>query len=231
MINSLETNRNMSSVDLVPGEEIILRVALRKSNWKCYRCVTCSYPCICSFWGAPLALFYGLLGNSCRQKEADSFELILTNQNLHFRQKLYQCGICCQNSTSKIIPLEKIQDIELISDCCGDTCGFVDTPGDTYKLFVQTAAMGLMMPELAVFCIDNPREFKRAVFAAKNRVATDMHIVGQSKTVEVSTPNPVAMQNSADVNRILNLLERQIQENARLTQLLGQPQQQPQQTN
>jgi hypothetical protein len=207
----------MATLDLVPGEEVILRVALNKENWKCWRCVQCSMPCICSFWGAPIALFYGIFGGSCRQKEADSFELVLTNQNLHYRHKLYQCGICCQNSSTKIIPLEKIQDIELISDYWGDCCGYAEKPGEVYKLFVQTAAMMGRIPELAVFCIQEPREFKRAVLAAKNRVSQDTHIVGQSKTVEVT-----ATKSTPDVDRILSLLERQVQENSRLTTLLAQ---------
>lgn len=202
------------SFDFVPGEEVIARIPLRKEAWKRFRCVQCSTACAASVWGSILIPFYAILGVPCRQSEADSFELVLTNQNIHFRQKLYQCGICCQNSKTIVIPLKRIQDIELVSDCCGDCCGFVDTPGQPYKLFVQTAAMGGMMPELVVICIEDPREFKRQVMTARNAVRTDTNIAGQSKTVEVT------QSTSPDVQRVLALLERQVEENARLTAML-----------
>lgn len=51
--------------------------------------------------------------------EAASFSLYLTPTALHYKMKQYACGCCCQNTTTKSIPLDKIQDIELISDCCG----------------------------------------------------------------------------------------------------------------
>jgi hypothetical protein len=202
----------MSSLDLVPGEQIIFQVSLRKDKWKCYRCLMCSCRLLSSIYGAICVPIYYMLGTYCRQKEADSFELILTNQNLHYRQMFYQCGCCCQKSETKIIPLEKIQDISLVSDCCGDCCNIVDRPGDVYKLHVQTAAMGGMIPELSVFCIENPREFKQKVLAAKNRVVTDTNIVGQSKVIDVSQIL-TSVDNKEDITRIINLLESSLHDN------------------
>lgn len=200
----------MSYFDFVPGEEVLLKATLRKDKWMRYRCATCTMKCVSTVYFAPILVpIYALFGGPCRQEEADSFELVLTNQNIHFRQLLYNCGICCQQSGTKVIPLEKIQDIALVSDCLGDTCGVVDTKGEIYQLHVQTAAMGGMMPELCVYCIDNPREFKRKVMDAKNRLATGgamNSVIGQGKAGGAG-----AQGQSEDVARILGLLERQMQ--------------------
>ncbi len=196
----------MTTLDLVPGEEIILRANLRKDRWMKYRCVTCSLRCISTIYLAPICVpLYAFLGGSCRQDEADSFELVLTNQNLHYRQKLYDCGFCCQKTQSKVIPLNRIQDIALVSDWMGDNCGVVDTPGEVYQIQVQTAAMGTMLPELFVVCIENPREFKRSVLEAKNREASaSANANGQGKGSD-----PLAGVNQADVARIMALLAQQ----------------------
>ena len=196
----------MSSFDLVQGEEIILQATLRKDKWKAYRCAVCSCRLATTIYGAPFALLYWLIGGNSRQEEADSFELILTNYNLHFRQKLYQCGCFWQASGTKTIPLDKIQDIALMSDFIGDCCNIVDTKGEVYQLHIQTAAMGSSIAELSVYCIENPREFKRQVLEAKRRVITDTCIVGQSKTLDVQPG-----VNQQELTRVISLLERQLQ--------------------
>lgn len=196
----------MSSFDLVAGETIILRANLRKDKWKCYRCVRCSMGIAGTVYFAPIFLpIYAFCGGSCRQEEADSFELILTNQNIHFRQKLYGCGVCCQQTQTKVIPLHRIQDISLVSDWIGDNCGVVDTAGEAYQLQVQTAAMGTMMPELCVYCIENPREFKQKVLEAKNRVGASTETVGQGKGAQEA----LAGVSQQDLVRVLALLQQQ----------------------
>jgi hypothetical protein len=201
----------MSNFDLVEGEEIILRAKLRKDRWMKWRCVTCSCRCIATVYLAPLCVpIYALFGDSCREEEADSFELILTNMNLHCRQMLYGCGMCCQQSGSKVIPLDRIQDISLNSDWVGDRCGIVDTPGEAYQIQVQTAAMGTMMPELVVVSIENPREFKKAVLEAKNRLKGGAPpSAGHGKT---TAEQQLASASPEDLRRILDLLQRQTQE-------------------
>jgi hypothetical protein len=200
----------MDPFDLVPGEVVILRADLRKEKWMRYRCVTCSLRCLATVYIAPLCIpVYALFGGSCRREEAESFELILTNQNIHFRQLLYSCGLCCQQSGTKIIPLEKIQDVAVVSDWIGDTCGVVDARGEVYQIHFQTAGMGIAMPELSVFCIENPREFKKKVLEAKNRVITDTNIAGQSKLLNVADG-----QNQEQLARVLQLLERQMTSSA-----------------
>lgn len=195
----------MSNFELIEGEEIILRTQLRKDKWKKWRCVTCSCKIIGTVYFAPIFLpIYALCGGSCRQEEADSFDLILTNQNIHCRQMLYGCGLCCQQSGTKVIPLDRIQDISLMSDWIGDTCGIVDSPGETYQVQIQTAAMGTMMPELVVISIENPREFKKAVLEAKNRLKNGGN-TGQDKNAQLQGASP------QDVQRILDLLQRQPQ--------------------
>jgi hypothetical protein len=200
-----------SAFDLAEGEEIILRAKLQKDKWIKYRCVTCTLRCLATTYVAPiLAPAYALLAGKCREEEADSFELILTNQNLHFKQMNYSCGFCCQETYTKIIPLHRIQDLALVSDWIGDKCGVVDKPGEIYQLHVQTAGMGIGV-ELSIICIENPREFKKKVMEAKNRVVKDTNITGQSKVIDVQ--QIFANTKQEDLSRILALLERQVQEN------------------
>ncbi len=200
----------MSEFDLVAGEEIILRANLRKDRWMKYRCVRCSLACAATVYLAPLCIpVYSLFGGACRQEEADSFELILTNQNIHFRQKLFNFGVCCQQTQNKVIPLNRIQDISLVSDWIGDSCGVVDKAGEAYQIQIQTAAMGTPMPELVVYCIENPREFKQKVLEAKNRVGggAAAAAAGQDKAAPTATAPP----SQEDVARILALLQQQTQ--------------------
>ena len=204
------------SFDFVPGEEVILQAVLRKDRWMKYRCVTCSMRCLAANYFAPIFVpMYACFGGSCRREEADSFELVLTNKNLYCRQMLYNCGLCCQTSGTIAIPLEKIQDIQLISNWVGDSCGIVDKKGDVYQLYVQTAAMGGMAPELMVFCIENIREFKMKVIEARNALKAEKYQGGQSKSQEqpsYQAPNlqqALATANQEQLARILALLERQ----------------------
>jgi hypothetical protein len=199
-------------MELLHNENVILRADLNKSNYMCYRCCTCSWALggLSIYWGP----IYGLLGYSCRKAEAESFELILTDQNIHWRQKQYICGLCCQSTKTKVIPLDKIQDIELVSDWCGDNCGYVNKRGDIYQLHFQTAGQGGTVPELSVFCIENPREFKKSVLDLKAKVITDTNIAGQSKTLQVSQSSFLiqSTQQQERLIRVLELLERQLVE-------------------
>lgn len=195
------------SFDYAPGEEEVLRANLRKDKWMRHRCVTCSLRFLSSVYFAPILVpLYSCLGRICRKEEADSFELVLTNKNIYCKQKLYSWGMCCQTSGSITIPLEKIQDVQLISDWVGDSCGIVDQKGDVYQLHVQTAAMGGMVPELVVFCLENPREFKKKIMEARNALKSGGSN-GQSKQGDV--PSALANVNQEDLARILSLLGRQ----------------------
>jgi hypothetical protein len=200
----------MASFDLLPGEQIIIRANLRRDKWKKWRCATCSLRCISTVWLAPICVpAYGLFGGSCREEEANSFELVLTNQNIYFRQKFFNCGFCCQETQSKTIPLDRIQDINIISDWIGDCCGVVDTPGEEYQVQVQTAAMGTPFPELIVISIENPRGFKRQVLEAKQRLVVNSP-TGQSKTTDIT--QLLSGANQQDLTRIVDLLSRQLEE-------------------
>lgn len=191
------------SFDFVPGEVEILRANLRKDKWMRYRCTSFGLRICSTVYCCPCAVLYGLFGGCFRQQEADSFELVLTNQNIHFRQKLYQCGVCCQSSNTVVIPLDRIQDISLVSNWVGDCCGIVDTPGEVYQLHVETAAR-VGFPELRVYCIENPRDFKKKVLEAKNNLSRTN---GQSKQGDVQSA--LANVNQEDLARILSLLSRQ----------------------
>lgn len=153
------------------GELVLLRASLDREHWMCWRCCQCvGMDPFMWFTGVPLgAALYGLLGRSCREAEADSFELVLTASALHYKQKTYSLGFCCQTTVTRVVPLDKIQDVVLVSDCCGDRCGFVPVAGRPYRLEVQTAGVGVQLPEVAVACINDIESFRTEVMAAKRR--------------------------------------------------------------
>lgn len=194
-------------LDLASGETVLFTAKLKYNRWERFRCVNCSFLCLRAYLGIPFIPFYALFGGSCRRNEAESFELVVTNYNIHFSQKLYMFGVCCQNTQSKIIPLDKIQDIVLVSNCCGDNCGYVDNPGEVYQLHFQTAGQGTPIPELSVFCIENPREFKRMVLDAKQRVISQTQIVSSGVGKETHENTNIVMNQEQQV-RLLRILEK-----------------------
>jgi hypothetical protein len=201
------------SFDFVPGEEVIVQAKLRKNAWMKHRRVTCGIKCCssCVYLGPFTMLGYCLFGGSCRQEEVDSFELVLTNKNIYCKQMSYKYGTCCQTSGTITIPLEKIQDVQIISDWVGDCCGIVEQKGDVYQLHVQTAAMGGFAPELVVFCIDDIREFKKKVIEARNALKVGNQQASQPKhTDQTSVAQALASVPPEELARVLALLSRQV---------------------
>ena len=101
------------------AEPVILRATLT-DRWTWYRFCSCS-AAFAHLWPL-LTPIYFCCGYASRREEAASFGLVLTATAIHFSQKLYSCGCCCQSTTHKTIPLDKIQDVMIVSDCCGDCC-------------------------------------------------------------------------------------------------------------
>jgi hypothetical protein len=93
-------------------EPIIAMFPLDVERWKTFRCCTCAASVAgagAGLGGLLFSLPYWLCGESCRQEEAASFSLSLTATTLHYKQKFYGCGCCCQSTITKSIPLDKIQ--------------------------------------------------------------------------------------------------------------------------
>jgi len=171
-----------------------------------------------------LGLFYLCFGGSCREEERRSFGLYITPTTIHFDQKMYQLGCCCQQTTKKSIPLDKVQDVMLVSDCCGDTCGFATAPGRPYKMVIQTA--GAAVPDsgpsgsnLFVFCIEDPDAFRSQVLAQKRRLASGEAAHGQMLATGVGKDAPLGARpyvaaggDSAAVVAVLERIERALQE-------------------
>lgn len=210
------------SLDLAPGESVLFTAKLKYNRWERFRCVNCSLLCFRSYLGIPFIPFYALFGGNCRRSEAESFELVVTNHNIHFSQKLYMFGFCSQNTQSKIIPLDKIQDIVLVSNCCGDTCGYVDKPGDIYQLHFQTAGQGTPIPELSVFCIENPREFKRMVLEAKQRVTSQTSGSGRGKSDDENPKVVIDQEQQARLLRVLEKFESQMDKGVSVSENKGE---------
>lgn len=98
--------------DIFEGEHVLFRAALSE-RWQAYRAWEgCCFGTWlgCSITALPIfGLPYLWCGQSLRRAEADTFSLILTTSAIHFHQKRYDCAWCCQTTTSKTIPLDKIQ--------------------------------------------------------------------------------------------------------------------------
>jgi hypothetical protein len=152
------------------GEAVIASAHLSE-KWLQYRMCTCMWAAahISLLW-API---YALFGGSCRREERNSFKLVLTPTALHFQQMSYGCGICCEATVTKTIPLDKIQDVNLVADCCGDCCGCSEGPRVAYKMAVQTAGLsGVADAELSIACIEDMNNFRAAIFAAKRALGS-----------------------------------------------------------
>lgn len=190
---------------MIDGEPILWRGNL-SDRWKCYRCVTCC--CVASWlpasFGLPLigGLAYLICGNGARSKEFASFDLAVTPTAIHHTQKLYACGCCCQVTQKKAIPLDKVQDVALVADCCGDTCGYTAEKGKPYKGQIETAGSGNPKagPELTVVCLEDLEGFRSAVLAAKRRLLAGggglpvaAPYTGADKSVQLVASGPEAL--------------------------------------
>ena len=136
-----------------PATEIVLLEARLSPRWRTWRFWTCSASCLHLF--PVLSPLYLLCGASCRQEEADSFRLTLTAHSIDFQQMLFTCGCCCKSVTTKSIPLDKVQDVMLKGDCCGDCCGCSEGGLKPYQLHIQTAGSSggeNSAAELSVYC-------------------------------------------------------------------------------
>lgn len=192
---------------LIDGERVILRATLT-SRWTWWRFCTCS-GAFAQLWPV-LAPLYFCCGYGARKEEASSFDLTLTATAIHFSQKLYQCACCCQATSTKTIPLDKVQDVMIVSDCCGDCCGYVATPGAPYQLHVQTAGRGTPEAELSVYCVENIHEFRAAVLQAKRALNASAPSSAGADKVEVNPAFGVggAAVGAADQAMVVRVLER-----------------------
>jgi hypothetical protein len=165
----------ISAADLDHEEEVIFEAELDHVAFRKYRCCECTlislgivFPVGCSIF-APL---YACLGASSRREEAESWKLTLTPTALNFSLMVYGCGCCCKRTVTKTIPLDKIQDIQLYSDCCGDCCGFSAGPAQPWLIRIQTA--GFSAPgagaELTLMCLKDPFDFRSRVLAARRAI-------------------------------------------------------------
>lgn len=181
------------------GEPILFKVQL-SPRWLGYRCVMGSAVCLNPylFLGA---LGYWAFGGSCRQQEFESFQLILTPTTLHHRAKLYGCAVCCQTTATQALPLDKVQDVVLTADCCGDLCGFSERAGSPYHLSVSTAGGGVT---LNVACIEDPEGFRSKVLAAKRAALLRGVSSGAGKDTALETVGG----DSAAVILVLERIER-----------------------
>lgn len=216
---------------MIDGEPIIYRAKLDERfltfrAWEgcCFGTwIGCAFTML-PFFGLP----YMCCGQAYREAEASTFSLVITPSAIQFRMKKYDCAWCCQTTTSKSIPLDKVQDVMLVSNCVGDTCGFAE-PGKVYQVHVQTAGSsspgdgrGGSTAELIVFCIKNPEEFRQRVLTAKRQLLSggahgalagaSALAIGASKdgAVLVNPLHPGVGGDSAAVVAVLERIEKAI---------------------
>ena len=183
------------------GEAVIASAHLSE-KWLKYRMCTCMWAAahISLLW-API---YSLFGGSCRREERNSFKLVLTPTALHFQQMSYGCGLCCETTVTKTIPLDKIQDVNLVADCCGDCCGCSDGPRVAYKMAVQTAGLsGVADAELSIACIEDMNNFRAAIFAAKRALGGHGNGIAAPTAMMMSAPPPTTIVGAGKYNSIV----------------------------
>jgi len=122
----------------------------------------------------------------------------------------YGCGVCCKETTTKNIPLDKIQDVMVQADCCGDCCGCSGGDQKPYQLHIQTAGLsGPAGAELSVYCLDDINGFRQAVLNAKralNSVGPAPAFAGAGKVEALG-----GAENSLMILRALERIEAAIQ--------------------
>jgi hypothetical protein len=203
----------------IDGEPVLFAAVLSE-RWKRMRMCSCTAAFCCAppLLGLLTAPLYMALGSKARQEEKESWHLLLTPTALHFRQKIYGCGCCCQSTKIKAVPLDKIQDILLVSDCCGDCCGFSEGEGKPYLMHVQTAGFsgspeGAGTAELTVACVIDPETFRKRVLAAKRHlmgIGTSASASGAAKEAALSAP--VVGGDMGRVEAVLSRMEVIMQE-------------------
>ncbi len=144
---------------------------------------------------------------SHRREEAATFSLWVTPTAIHFSQMQYACGFCCAETVTKNIPLDKIQDVELRANCCGDCCGCSEGKMRPYELHVQTA--GAAGPdnraELSVYCLEDVNEFRDAVLKAKRELTAGSSSGGGAAG---AGKGGEGLPGSGDASVIVRVLER-----------------------
>lgn len=185
------------------GEVILLRSHLNAPRWMTWRFWTCSGKCmhLCPI----LSPLYLCFGATCRLEEAQSFRMWLTPHAIHFEQMTYTCGCCCKETVTKNIPLDKIQDVMVQADCCGDCCQCSGGNQRPYQLHIQTAGLsGPAGAELSVYCLEDVSGFRQAVLNAKKA------LVGSSPAAAAAGAGKGGAESSAGENSalILRALER-----------------------
>lgn len=104
------------------------------------------------------------------------------------------------------------QDILLVSDCCGDTCGYVTKPGTPYQMHVQTSGGSGSSEasggaELVVFCLEDMEGFRAKVLAAKRSLISPAGASGASKVESASA------MGDERVVAVLERMERALNDN------------------
>lgn len=163
----------------IDGEDVLYAAELSQ-RWLNYRACTCACapmighaPGIAAtlFW----APFYLVMGGEARTEEFHSWQLFLTPSSLHYSVKQFGCGLCCQTTVTKVVPLDRIQDIRLVSECCGDCCGWSEGTEVPWQVHVQTSGTSANpeqpnRAEIVVHCMKEPDEFRHRVMAAKRKL-------------------------------------------------------------
>jgi len=112
-----------------------------------------------------------------------SFYPRLTGLGLQFA-----CVPLCSLCPPLPLPLSSppLQDVILVSNCCGDCCGFAPK-GSPWQVHIQTAGSsiangGRAGAELVVMCLQSPEEFRSQVLAAKRRAADPAAMAAYART-------------------------------------------------
>ena len=128
--------------------ESLFTAELHGDSYECFRiCMCAAVGAISNGIGAIVALPYWLCCGKYRKEEIQKTHMYLTRSSIVLDRFVYQCGCCCYKQVSsppprlccsahttgrpqerKTVPLEKVQDVALSTDCELRGCCDYTTP-------------------------------------------------------------------------------------------------------
>ncbi len=107
---------------------------------------------LCCF--ATVSYGLGITCCYCAYKQVSSQELNLENNRVHYKSD------CCLYRQDKMVPLDRIQDVNIVENCCHRLWGVAD-------IQIQTAGGG-EKPEITIIAPKDPKKVRDHIMAARD---------------------------------------------------------------
>lgn len=124
-----------------------------------------------------------------------SQELEFVGNRLHFRYD------CCLMKEDKLIPLDRIQDASISSDCCSRLCG-------VSSLSIQSAN-GLPAPEMVIIAPRDAQGLRSMIMDRRDQLVEGG--IDSGVTNHVHAGGAPAMQQLGDIHHVLERIEKLVE--------------------